>query len=97
MSPRFHALTELAVMDLDTLDLKNCCSEFDIDGDCCSCCKSALPVDGFRHMLEQNQGYLNSDLAALKKKKREGRLFALQYLAASKAVVCIIDPSERGL
>lgn len=71
MSPRFHALTELAVMDLDTLDLKNCCSEFDIDGDCCSCCKSALPVDGFRHMLEQNQGYLNSDLAALKKKKKE--------------------------
>lgn len=42
-------------MDLDTLDLKHRCSEFDIDGDFCSCCKSDLPVGGFRHMLEQTR------------------------------------------
>ncbi|OGM43806.1 hypothetical protein ABOM_007589 [Aspergillus bombycis] len=55
-------------MDLDTVDLKHRCAEFDIDGDCCSSCKSALSVDGFRHMLEQSQGYLHSDLATLKEK-----------------------------
>ncbi|KAF5866564.1 hypothetical protein ETB97_011449 [Aspergillus alliaceus] len=55
-------------MDLDTVDFKHCCSEFDIDGDCCSSCKPALSADGFRHMLEQSQGYLHSDLATLKEK-----------------------------
>ena len=62
--------TELAVMDLDIVDFKHNCSEFDINGDCCDRCKSAFSLGGFRQILEPSPGFLHYNLATLK--KREG-------------------------
>lgn len=58
-------------MDLDTVDLKRNCSEFDINGDYCDRCKSAFSVDGFRQVLEPSQGFLHYDLATLKKREKD--------------------------
>jgi hypothetical protein len=58
-------------MDLDTVDFKHSCSEFDTNGDYCDRCESAFSADGFCQLLESSQGFLHYDLATLKGREED--------------------------
>lgn len=59
-------------MDLDTIDLKRKCSDFDINGDLCDCSKSIFSADGLLQVLGPSHGYSHLDLATLKERERDG-------------------------
>jgi hypothetical protein len=58
-------------MDLDTVDFKHNCSEFDTNGNYCDRCDSAFSADGFFQLLESSRGFLHYDLATLKGRQED--------------------------
>lgn len=58
-------------MDLDEVDLKHKCSNFDTKGDFCSRCAAGFAGDGFRQLLDPRRGYIHYDLETLHKRQRD--------------------------